>query len=160
MQLVKWGTDMADREGLQCYVETSPVGYHLCTKNGFIGVAEMKIELGKYKLGYPDYKHVVMVRPSYGDSEPPEPRPKQTLEFNEKVENPFEDEETAPPVVDENEIPYTAEAKMLDLRHSSSLSATLRDTRSLTPSSSQKSPRLLDEKPNQQRSLLHAEQAA
>lgn len=33
--LVKWGTDIADEAGIDCYLEASPAGYQLYRKNGF-----------------------------------------------------------------------------------------------------------------------------
>lgn len=65
-QLVKWGTDLADKEGLQCYLESSPAGYPLFKKCDFEDVSEMEIELNKYhknRYGQYIYKHVVMIRP-------------------------------------------------------------------------------------------------
>ena len=65
-QLVKWGTDLADKEHLQCYVESSPAGYPLFRKCDFEDVTEMEIELNKYKssgYGQYKYKHMVMTRP-------------------------------------------------------------------------------------------------
>ena len=66
-QLVKWGTDLADRERVQCYVESSPAGYPLFRNCGFEDVAEMEIELNRYKkkgvsYGQYRYKHIVMIR--------------------------------------------------------------------------------------------------
>ena len=65
-QLVKWGTDLADEERLQCYLESSPAGYPLFQKCDFEDVTEMEIELNKYKksgYGQYKYKHIVMIRP-------------------------------------------------------------------------------------------------
>ena len=65
-QLVKWGTDLADKERLQCYLESSPAGYPLFKKCDFEDVTEMEIELNKYhktRYGQYIYKHVVMIRP-------------------------------------------------------------------------------------------------
>ena len=65
-QLVKWGTDLADKERLQCYLESSPAGYPLFKKCDFEDVTEMEIELNKYKdhhYGQYIYKHIVMIRP-------------------------------------------------------------------------------------------------
>ena len=60
--LVKWGTDLADKQGLQCYLEASPAGYPLFRKADFVEVAEMEIDLNKYRerMGVCKYKHVVM----------------------------------------------------------------------------------------------------
>ena len=126
--LIDWGLNLADKEGLQCYVESSPAARPLCVAKGFRHLAEMRIELGKYREGYQDYRHSVMLRGPYGEDEPPEPPSK----FNS-----FEDVPDVSPI-DEPEFQYTAEAKMLHFRSSSSLksSARLRDTRSSTTSSS------------------------
>lgn len=78
-QLVKWGTDLADKEGLQCYLESSPAGYPLFQKCDFEDVTEMEIELNKYKNdGYGQYKyrHIVMIRPP---SIPPKVPPKDMV---------------------------------------------------------------------------------
>ena len=64
-RLVKWGTDLADKEGLQCYLESSPAGYPLFKKCDFEDVTEMEIELNKYRdiaYGQYKYKHIVMIR--------------------------------------------------------------------------------------------------
>lgn len=34
--LVKWGTDLADQLGVECYLDASPVGRILYTANGFV----------------------------------------------------------------------------------------------------------------------------
>lgn len=74
-QLVKWGTDLADQERLQCYLESSPTGYPLFKKCDFEDVTEMEIELNKYKPnGYGQfiYKHIVMIRtPNVPPNVPP-----------------------------------------------------------------------------------------
>ena len=77
-QLVKWGTDTADKERLQCYTESSPAGYPLFQQCGFEDVAEMEIELNRYKnkksggYGQFRYKHIVMIRsPADGGRLPP-----------------------------------------------------------------------------------------
>ena len=64
--LVNWGTDLADKNGLQCYLESSPAGYPLFQKCNFEDVTEMEIELNQYKkngYGQYKYKHLVMIRP-------------------------------------------------------------------------------------------------
>lgn len=78
-QMVKWGTDLADKEGLQCYLESSPAGYPLFKKVDFEDVTEMEIELNKYKdhgYGQYKYKHIVMIRPP---SVPPKVPPKDLV---------------------------------------------------------------------------------
>ena len=138
--LIDWGIALADEDGLQCYVETSPAAHPLCLKKGFRHVAEMRVELGKYKEGFKDYRHVVMIRSPFGSDQPQEPpEPPHNENPFADDENSFADEDALSPI-DEGEIPYTAEAKMLEIRSSSSLrSAVLRDARNSTRSSSQKS---------------------
>lgn len=78
-QLVKWGTDLADKEGLQCYLESSPTGYPLFKKCDFEDVTEMEIELNEYKndgYGQYKYKHIVMIRPP---NVPPKVPPKDLV---------------------------------------------------------------------------------
>ena len=77
---MKWGTDLANYEGAKCYVESSPAGYPLFRNCGFEDVAEMEIELNRYKkkggsYGLYRYKHIVMIRPPEVES-PPEVPPK------------------------------------------------------------------------------------
>lgn len=129
--LIDWGLALADNDGFQCYVESSPAARSLCMTKGFRHLAEMRIELGKYREGYHDYRHSVMLRGPYGEDEPPQPPSKA---------DPFADIPEVSPVspIEEPEFHYTAEAKMLHFRSSSSLksSARLRDTRSSTTPSS------------------------
>ena len=74
-QLVKWGTDLADKQRLQCYLEASPAGYPLFRKADFEEVTEMEIDLNKYRegRGIYKYKHIVMIRPP---NVPPQVPPK------------------------------------------------------------------------------------
>lgn len=74
--LLRWGTDLADRMDMSCYVETSLVGHSLFRKYDFEDVREMEIDLNKYKKHqyYYDqnYQHTVMVRhPSTPPKVPP-----------------------------------------------------------------------------------------
>lgn len=78
-QLVKWGTDLADKERLQCYLESSPAGYPLFKKCEFGDITEMEIELNKYRhnaYGQYKYKHIVMIRPP---NVPPKVPPKDLV---------------------------------------------------------------------------------
>ena len=79
-QLVNWGTDLADKERLQCYLESSPAGYPLFKKCDFEDVTEMEIELNQYKTGSSygqyRYKHIVMIRPP---NTPPKVPPKDLI---------------------------------------------------------------------------------
>ncbi|KAI9810761.1 MAG: hypothetical protein M1827_006099 [Pycnora praestabilis] len=61
-QLVKWGIDVADAAQLPCYLESSAAGSRLYKRFGFEIVDVVSIELGKYRKGFGDYKHDVMVR--------------------------------------------------------------------------------------------------
>ena len=131
--LIDWGLEMADKESLECYVETSPAAHSACVKKGFRHVAEMRIQLGKYKEGYKDYRHVVMIRPPFGREEPPE------RSEPPNIEDPFNDEGAVSPT-DEADMSYTAEAKMLDFRSSSVVRTTVSmDESTSTRSSSRKS---------------------
>ena len=124
--LVNWGLGQADSEGIQCYVESSPAARYLCAKKGFHQVADMKIDLGRYKEGAQEYCHMIMIRPPYGNYESSRPS---------SDSSPFDDEPDVSPI-DDMEEAYTAEAKMLEFRPSSSLKSTGRiDTRSSTTSS-------------------------
>ena len=62
---MKWGTDLADKARMQCYVESSPAGYPLFKNHDFEDVTDIEIELSKYREGHGTYKyrHVVMTRP-------------------------------------------------------------------------------------------------
>ena len=80
-QLVKWGTDLADKERCQCYLESSPAGYPLFQKCDFEDVTEMEIELNQYKkngYGQYRYKHIVMIRPPNVVVVPPKVPPKDS----------------------------------------------------------------------------------
>ncbi|KAG8531431.1 uncharacterized protein KY384_003060 [Bacidia gigantensis] len=126
--LINWGVDLADKEGIQCYVESSPAARSLCVKRGFQHLAEIRIELGKYKEGYHDYRHSVMLRPPHGKEEPPKPPSKANPFADEKAVSPRSP--VSPVEEDEEEPTYTAEAKLLEFRSSSSLrSAKLMETR-------------------------------
>ena len=124
-KLVKWGTDIADKGGVQCYAETPVAGYALLRHSGFQNVTEMSMNLGKYKDGLTEYKHIVMVRPPFGTMQPERPPlvpPKSTkeneLDLTEKdsvwdtVSEADED--------DSQTLQYTAEARILEMRSSNS----------------------------------------
>ena len=120
--LVQWGTDMADKNGSQCYVETPVAGYSLFRRTGFQNVAEMSLDLGQYKEGQTTYKHLVMLRPPYGLSQPERPPPIPPKNDTESERSLAEDD----PIWDASEagedesptLQYTAEAKMLHLSSS------------------------------------------
>ena len=134
--LVNWGLGQADSEGTLCYVESSPAAGYLCAKKGFRQVTDMKIDLGRYKEGAVKYHHLVMIRPPYGNCESSRPSSEA---------NPFDDQHDVSPI-DEIEEGYTAEAKILEFRPSSSLrSATLKDNRSSATSSSHLSSKIREQ---------------
>lgn len=124
-RLVEWGTDMADKEGVQCYVETPVVGYALFRQSGFRTVTEMRIDLGKYKDGFTEYKHVVMIRPPLGtlqSVQPPAVPPKSTKERQPDLterESVWETVSEAD-MAESPTLQYTAEARMLEMRSSTS----------------------------------------
>lgn len=123
--LVKWGTDMADHVGVSCYAETPVAGYSLFRQSGFQNVTEMSMNLGKYKDGFTEYKHIVMVRPPYGATQPDRPPPippKSTMEGQPDLTERESVWDTISEA-DEDEAPtlqYTAEARMLEMRSSDS----------------------------------------
>ena len=124
-QLVKWGTDRADKEGIQCYVETPVAGYSLFRQSGFQNVTEMSMDLGKYKDGFVEYKHLVMVRPPFGTTHPERPPPVPPKKSEQRRSNMTEGESVWDTATesDENESPtlqYTAEARMMEMRSSTS----------------------------------------
>lgn len=151
-QLVRWGTDMADNEGFPCYVEASRSALKIFGDRNFEDVTALSINLGKYRDGYGPYSHTIMIRPPYGlsipDCPPPIP-PKSTErqwippleaqismpEWVERISEAGEDDvQQTSPVLE-----YTAEARMLDMRASSSPRPSLLDVRD---SAGGKSPKL------------------
>ena len=61
--LVEWGLDMADREGLPCWLQATPQGRGLYSKCGFEIVGDMDIDMSKYG-GEGIYRYVCMLRPA------------------------------------------------------------------------------------------------
>ena len=59
--LVEWGLDMADREGLPCWLQGTPQGRGLYSKCGFKIVGNMDIDMSKYG-GEGIYRYVCMLR--------------------------------------------------------------------------------------------------
>lgn len=118
--LIDWGLDQADKEGSACYVESSPAARPLCIKKGFKHIGEMQIELGRYKDGYEQYRHMVLLRP---------PRTSDGSERSSQ-HDPFTDDPDGrvSPILEEVEVPYTAEAKLLHFRSKSSLRSVARLT--------------------------------
>jgi len=62
-QLVKWGTDRADEDGLPAWLEATPTGYGLYIRHGFEGVGDLISDLTKHG-GQGLYKTVFMLRPA------------------------------------------------------------------------------------------------
>ena len=49
--LIRWGTERADREGLPCWLEASPVGYATYVRCGFTDVAVLDLDItGRWGL--------------------------------------------------------------------------------------------------------------
>ena len=118
--LIDWGLEQADKEGSACYVESSPAARPLCIQKGFKHIGEMQIELGRYKDGYEQYRHMILLRPPYKID-----RSEQSSQHD-----PFTDDRNGSisPIAEEVEVPYTAEAKMLHFRSKSSLRSVARLT--------------------------------
>jgi hypothetical protein len=55
-----WGVGEADRRGLPCFLESSPLGQGLYKKFGFEEVGSFEVDLGEGEM----YTHLVMVRPA------------------------------------------------------------------------------------------------
>jgi len=49
---VKWGTDLADRLLVPCWVEASPFGHHLYKENGFRDVEKVQTRTKKWVSEY------------------------------------------------------------------------------------------------------------
>ncbi|KAB8339212.1 hypothetical protein FH972_022146 [Carpinus fangiana] len=63
--LLKWGTDKADKDGLDTFLDATPVGRTLYEKFGFSVVREQDLDLSPY--GVPEVYHSAsMVRPPQG----------------------------------------------------------------------------------------------
>lgn len=58
--LMEWGVGEADRRGLPCFLESSPMGRGLYLKHGFEEVESFEVDLGEREM----YTHFVMVRPA------------------------------------------------------------------------------------------------
>lgn len=52
--LLGWGTDLADREGLDCWLTSTPVGYGVYRRAGFGDVDVLDLDLGRWGLGKVD----------------------------------------------------------------------------------------------------------
>lgn len=46
--LVEWGIEVAAKEGLPCWLQSTPQGYGLYSKCGFEDVGVMEIDMSKY----------------------------------------------------------------------------------------------------------------
>ncbi|KAJ5137246.1 ATP-dependent RNA helicase dbp8 [Penicillium atrosanguineum] len=66
-KLIKWGTDMADAEGLPCWAHASPAGHHLYTRAGFSELGRSEYDLEKFSdgdRGWGRYSFRYMQRPA------------------------------------------------------------------------------------------------
>ncbi|MCJ1476051.1 hypothetical protein MMC13_004716 [Lambiella insularis] len=61
--LVKWGTDIADELGIDCYLEGSAAGYQLYRENGFQDVDYVDMDMAKYGSEGVE-RYTCMVRPA------------------------------------------------------------------------------------------------
>lgn len=59
--MLKWGIDLANKNGLKICVEATPFGFELYNKFGFNVVAEVTHDLSKWG-GPAEYMHRLMVR--------------------------------------------------------------------------------------------------
>ena len=62
-ELIKWGTDLADKQGFHCYLESSPAAYSLAKRFDFEDIEDICIDLRKYNERHGKYEHTVMTRP-------------------------------------------------------------------------------------------------
>ncbi|KAI4221595.1 MAG: hypothetical protein LQ349_007805 [Xanthoria aureola] len=60
--LVKTLIDFADKEGLPCYLESTPKGYNMYKQLGFRDVDKLEMDLGQWKKGLDVYKLALMYR--------------------------------------------------------------------------------------------------
>lgn len=60
-QLVKWGLEKADRDGVPCCLTATPMGVHVYTKLGFEEVGRVEIPLEPFG-GEGTHVHVAMIR--------------------------------------------------------------------------------------------------
>lgn len=133
-QLLKWGTFLADKLHMQCYVESSPAGYSLFKSHDFEDVTEMEIDLRRYRRkGFNGrnpykYKHTVMIRPP---DTPPRVPPKDVKVLQKQGEWNFAlpDEEGSG---ESGERGISGRASLIDIKRSP------RPDRSPQPSSSEK----------------------
>ena len=59
--LVNWGTEIADKEGLPCYLEASPAGLRLYRNVGFEEVENFDLDMARWG-GQGIHRHVCMLR--------------------------------------------------------------------------------------------------
>ncbi|KIW52682.1 hypothetical protein PV05_08307 [Exophiala xenobiotica] len=59
-QLLNWGVERADDQGLTIYVEATPAALRLYEKHGFREVGRLQLDLAPWKAG--DYSNMCMVR--------------------------------------------------------------------------------------------------
>ena len=58
-QLIRWGLEQADRDGVEAYIEASPVGAPIYERFGWKAEAQVRALNGKYT-------ELLMVRPAIG----------------------------------------------------------------------------------------------
>ncbi|KAJ5684069.1 acetyltransferase [Penicillium maclennaniae] len=56
-RLIKWGTDIADAEGLRCWAHASPAGHRLYTRAGFSELGRSDYDLEKFSDGNKSWGH-------------------------------------------------------------------------------------------------------
>ncbi|KAK2765098.1 hypothetical protein FQN54_008797 [Arachnomyces sp. PD_36] len=65
--LIGYGSDIADKEGVETYLESTPPGYELYKRNGFQDVGTISLDIGKWS-GKEGEMYVIpkMIRPAQG----------------------------------------------------------------------------------------------
>ncbi|KAH7155778.1 putative GNAT family acetyltransferase [Dactylonectria estremocensis] len=66
-QLIRWGTEHADRHGVFCWVHSSEAGRHLFEKNGFKEVERLTIDMDQWAVGPPPKNGVFGDREKWGE---------------------------------------------------------------------------------------------
>ncbi len=62
--LVQWGTEIADKHGLPCFLAASPMGLGLYRRHGFQDIGHnIDLDMSKYG-GEGMYRYVSMLRPA------------------------------------------------------------------------------------------------
>ncbi|KAH7156575.1 hypothetical protein EDB81DRAFT_787427 [Dactylonectria macrodidyma] len=66
-QLIRWGTEQADRHGVFCWVHSSEAGRHLFEKNGFKEADRLTINMDEWAVGPPPKNGVFRDREKWGE---------------------------------------------------------------------------------------------